>query len=104
MAEAMVWKGLAHVPARPDAEFGGAGAYTNLMAFACDQEEAAGVVAGAMDEHGCELIDLELDPLDVTLEQNENAAEWRSIAGDLGPDRPVWCHGTFHIYEQGDDG
>ena len=103
MTEPTVWKGLADVRPRPDADFEGAGAYMNVMVFARDHDEAAQVVAAAMDDHGCDLVGVELDPVDVALEESEHAADWRRIAGGLGPDRPVWCQGTFHIYEHDDD-
>ena len=101
-----VWKGLAHVRPRPGAGGFGAdaiGAYVNVMVLCHDQNHCVQLVSEAMNDHDCDLLDVEVEPLERALHGNDAADSWREVARDLNDAQRVWCDGTFNIYLSDDE-
>ena len=105
MTDERVYKGLAHVRPRPGANFkpGVTGAYVNVLVLGHDATHRSELVADALDDYDCELLDVDLEPLETALDDKEAAGEWREIAKKLNDTQQVWCAGTFHTYSNDDD-
>ena len=106
MSDETVWKGLADVRPRPGAQGFGAdavGAYVNVMVLGQDRSQCFQLVSEAMDDHDCDLLELDVESLERALHGNEAPDVWREIALELNDSQRVWCDGTFNIYLSEDE-